>query len=91
MLLSADGSKPATHAAYSTPCSDEFIQFLELDMNSIHGMIVQDYSSRWNDIISPTLEDVTNFMNSLIYEVDTHIYTVLNDNNLQLIKVEEPI
>lgn len=83
MMLSSDGKEPATHAAYSTPCTEEFVGFLELHPFLIHGMVAEDYAARWSGIKPPTLEAISAFMSVLIATPNMDILQAIENNNLK--------
>ena len=56
----------------STPCRPEFKKQAEYMMSHsdvLFKVVSTDYSSRWPDLIPPSLEDCILFVNSIIPEI----------------------
>lgn len=48
----------------STPCTEEFYNqalYLVTDAAMLYGLVAQDYTKRWSELVAPTLADCVQF------------------------------
>lgn len=91
-LASATGLEPATHAVYSTPCRESFLQTLNALTASaevLKAAVDADYAVRWPGEIAPTLIECDDFLTSLQIHIDMTFDDAVSQAGLSMIELNE--